>query len=147
MDPPQIIEQYSQFNFHYFPEGTHFCLRKELGDAVARSTGRLFWAPAPDFSASLLALAEMVEGRYCYIDSVLGFGGRSMQSNAAGLVKSADPEASGSRLKQFLAESDDDDSIFPHHSLKVPFYYNLHFAAISVLKRHYPDYSGLEMIC
>jgi glycosyltransferase involved in cell wall biosynthesis len=143
LDCGRVIAEYGKFNFRYFPEGTHFCLKRELGDHIIKATGRLFWPP-PDFAAPLLALAASNDGRYCYIDSVLGFGGRSLQSNAAGFVKRKDSDNS-KRMRQFHSEFKDDDSRFPFHDLRAPFYYNYHLSAIPILKKFYPEFAGLEV--
>jgi len=133
LDATRIIERYSSFEYAFFPEGTHFCIAKELGDRIIRDTGRLFWPPAPDFTAPLLALAA--GERYCYIDSILGFGGRSKNSNAA----SFSGRGSG-RIQQFFFEFGDQD-LYPHHPCKAKLYCNYHFAAHSLLRRFYPAFA------
>lgn len=144
LDPRAVIAEYAKFNYRYFPESTHFCLRKDLGDKIINTTGRLFWAPAPDFSAPLLALAAIENGQYCYIDSMLGFGGRSAHSNAAGLVRTSSSE-NAKRVKEFVSEFDGEDNLFPHHPLKIPFFYNTHLAAVSLLKKFYPQFADLKV--
>jgi len=144
LDSYRIIAAYAKFNFRYFPEGNHFCIAKELGDHVINTTGRLFWAPSPDFSAPLLALATAENARYCYVDSILGFGGRSKHSNAASFVRGVGSENS-KRIEEFHSEFGDEEDIFPHHPLRIPFYYNNHFASISLLKKFYPKFADVDI--
>ena len=143
LDTPGVIAAYARFDFRYFPKGTHFCIARELGEKVLGATGRLFWTPAPDFTGPLLALAAAENGRYCYIDSLLGFGGRSKRSNAAAFSQGAKPE-DGTTVKQFHSEFGDQE-IFPHHPLKAKFYCNYLIAGISLLKKFNPQFSSVEI--
>jgi glycosyltransferase involved in cell wall biosynthesis len=143
LDTRGVIAAYARFDFRYFPQGTHFCIAKELGEKVLSETGRLFWTPAPDFTAPLLALAATANGRYCYIDSVLGFGGRSKRSNAAAFSQGAKPE-DGKTIKQFHSEFGEQDT-YPHHPLKANFYCNYHYAGNSLLKKFYPQFADIEV--
>jgi hypothetical protein len=143
LDTPGVIAAYARFDFRYFPQGTHFCIARELGEKVLSETGRLFWTPAPDFTAPLLALAAAENGRYCYIDSILGFGGRSKRSNAAAFSQGAKPE-DGNTIKRFHSEFGEQDT-YPHHPLKANFYCNYHFAGSSLLKKFYPQYADVEV--
>ena len=143
LDTPGVIAAYARFDFRYFPQGTHFCIARELGEKVLSETGRLFWTPAPDFTAPLLALAAAENGRYCYINSILGFGGRSKRSNAAAFSQGAKPE-DGNTIKRFHSEFGEQDT-YPHHPLKVNFYCNYHFAGSSLLKKFYPQYANVEV--
>jgi hypothetical protein len=143
LDTPGVIAAYAKFDFRYFPQGTHFCIAKELGEKILSDTGRLFWTPAPDFTAPLLALAATTNGRYCYIDSILGFGGRSKRSNAAAFSQGAKPE-DGKTIKQFHSEFGQQDT-YPHHPLKANFYCNYHYAGNSLLKKFYPQFAGIEV--
>ena len=142
LDIPAVIARYARFDFEHFPRGTSFCIARELGENVRNLTGRLFWAPAPDFSAPLLALAAAENGQYCYIDSLLGFGGRSRASNAGGF--NAQNVEGTQRLNQFFSEFGDDD-VYPHHQLKANFYLNAHFATVSLLKKFYPRFADLSV--
>jgi glycosyltransferase involved in cell wall biosynthesis len=143
LDTPGVIAAYARFDFRYFPQGTHFCIAKELGESILGATGRLFWTPAPDFTAPLLALAAAENGRYCYIDSILGFGGRSKRSNAAAFSQGAKPE-DGKTIQQFHSEFGEQDT-YPHHPLKANFYCNYHFAGNSLLKKFYPQFASVEV--
>jgi len=134
LDPLRIVERYARFECHFFPEGTHCCIARELGERIMRDTGRLFWPPAPDFTASLLTLGA--GARYCYIDSMLGFGGRSRSSNAA----SVSGRPGEGRIQQFFSEFGDQD-MYPHHPCKAKLYCNYHFAAHSLLLKYYPAFS------
>jgi len=143
LDVRRVIEEFGKFDFRYFPDGTHFCIAKELGDKVLAATGRLFWPLAPDHTGPLLALAATANGRYCYIDSILGFGGRSKNSNAAGFVKTGKSE-NADRVKQFWSEFGNEDP-YPHHALKADFHLNGYLAAASLLKRFYPQFASVEI--
>lgn len=142
LDPKEVIAAYARFHFRFRPEATRSCISKQLGDKILKLTGRLFWAPSPDFSAPLLALA--CTNRYCYIDSALGFGGRSKHSNAASYIKTSASQRSN-RVEEFLSEFSDEDSKFPYHALKIPFYANFHLAPISVLKKYYPEFKDIKI--
>jgi hypothetical protein len=141
LDARELIAKFANFEFHFFPSGTHFCLSKELGDKVFSSTGRLFWPPAPDFTAPLLALAAN-RGKYCYIDAVLGFGGRSKNSNAASLNTDAKADYA-KRAIEFRSEFGRED-MYPFHSLKVSFYDNNFLAAMSLMHKFYPEVSNVK---
>jgi hypothetical protein len=132
LDSLRIAQRYDSFNFQYFPEGTHFCIAKDLGDRIVRETGHLFWPLAPDFTAPLLGLAT--GARYCYIDAILGFGGRSKSSNAASYSKTC--RGSG-RIQQFHSEFQGRDP-YPHHPCKANLYCNYLFAATSLVRKFYP---------
>ena len=127
LDPRCIIERYAGFDFDYFPEGTRFCVARELAAAVIKRTGRFFWPTCPDFSAPLLCLCEISSGDYVYLDAALSFGGRSAQSNAAAFLTGGDK----ARVESYFNEFQKTD-VYPFHEPKLPFYYNGQAAALSL---------------
>lgn len=107
IDSWRVMEAYAHLTIpRCFPLGTRICFSRQLGERVRRRVGRLFWAPFPDYSAPLLLLGLMDEReRYLYFDSLLGYGGRSRNSNAAATVPRERGRAGNvTRVQQFLDE-------------------------------------------
>jgi hypothetical protein len=142
IDPVKLLENYARLDFEFFPETTRVCLRRDLAERVIDKTGRLFWPAWPDFSPSTLCLADLRENEpYVYLDAMLSFGGRSKSSNAASFARGGD----NARVRSFMTEFDGED-VFPHHPLKLPFYYNGHAQALSLAKHFYPErLRGIDM--
>jgi glycosyltransferase involved in cell wall biosynthesis len=138
IDPAPVIGDYARLDFDFFPEGTRICLRRDLGLEVVRKTGRLFWPPYPDFSAPLMCLLLCKPGEYIYVDALLGFGGRSKDSNGGSWTTK---RATKDRAKSFFREFSDEE-IYPFHEPKLPFLYNGHAAALSVAKHFYSQEVG-----
>lgn len=138
LDPKRMIERYADLKFDFFPEATRFCIARDLAQKIINKTGRLFWPAYPDFTAALLALCECKAGDYVYLDSTLGFGGRSQYSNAASFMAGTDAK----RIKSFYSEFADDP--FPFHEPKFPFYFNGHAQALTLAK-HFYQLEGINL--
>ena len=134
IDPGRLVEQYARLDFAFFPEGTRVCMRRDLAEEIVRKTGRLYWPPYPDFSTSLMCLLLCAPGDYVYLDMLLGFGGRSANSNGGSFVRGGRNE----RVHSFFNEFSDEDP-YPFHEPKLPFLYNGHAAALSVAKHFFPE--------
>lgn len=140
MDLSQVIKDYARLDFDFFPEGTRFCLSHALAREIISKTGRLFWSPCPDFSAPLLALLLCKPGQYVYLDKLLGFGGRSQNSNGGAFARGGAPD----RVQKFYREFADEDP-YPFHEPKIEFMYNGHSAGLSVAKHFFPqELAGIE---
>lgn len=138
INPWRVIDAYAGLNIlRCFPQGTRICFSRELGQRVRKRVGRLFCAPYPDYSAPLLLLALM-EGqeRYLYFDSVLGYGGRSRNSNAAGFNPKENGRAGNTtRLQEFIDE---------HHAENL--FGDLEFRALSLTNGHAQTFALLRRL-
>lgn len=140
----RVIEEYASLSIvRCFPLGTRICFSRQLGERVRRRGGRLFWTPFPDYSAPLLLLALM-EGdeRYLYFDSVLGYGGRSRNSNAAATIPKERVRAGNStRVQKFLDEQGAENLIgdLEFQALSLT---NGHAQTLALLQRLLPEAFG-----
>ena len=137
----KVFEAYAALNIlRCFPLGTRVCFSRELGERVRKRVGRLFWTPYPDYSAPLLLLALM-EGheRYLYFDSVLGYGGRSRNSNAAATVPKEDGRAgNAARVQEFIDEHRA-ESMFGDLEFQALSLTNGHAQTLALLRRLLPE--------
>lgn len=119
-----------------FPSVVGFLVKREIGQAVADETGKFHWAPCPDISASLMALTRAGEGNYFYWDGIGAIGGRSGDSNIAGILSKG---AASGRVTEFIEEFSDNDEIFPDHDVRLHTITNFLAPAITQAKRQFPD--------
>ena len=138
VDSSKLIENCYKFNFDFLPEGTRFCISRKIIDLLVKRIGRLFWPCSPDFTAPLLLLGIIDDRKYIYIDSVLGFGGRSKYSNAAVFQKNRKKVGCSERVVEFVKEFGNTD-MFPYHDLKIMSFSNSHAAALSLAKGLLPE--------
>ena len=120
-----------------FPQGTRICFSRELADRAVAKTGRVFWPPYSDYSAPLLLLGLLEGERYIYWDALMGYGGRSLQSNAASLEKDGRKVGNQQRLRQYYEEFDRQD-IYPHQELKLRSLWNGHAETLNLLRHILP---------
>lgn len=138
IDPQAVFASYARLDIPVcFPQGTRICFSREIANRALSKTGRLFWPPYPDYSAPLLLLGLLQNQRYVYLDALLGYGGRSLQSNAASLEKDAGKVGNQERVRQFYDEFDQD--IYPHHELKLRSLWNGHAETFNLLRHILPD--------
>jgi glycosyltransferase involved in cell wall biosynthesis len=124
-----------------FPCMLNHVFRKEIGDAIRRDAGRLFWAPNPDISSSYLILGVARRGAYAFFDSFGAIGGRSRDSNLATLLSRGKATR---RLYDYVEEFRGQD-MFPHHEPKFVAMSNTLAATVSQAKATMPDYfAGLD---
>ncbi|MEM8811167.1 MAG: glycosyltransferase [Pseudomonadota bacterium] len=119
-----------------FPSVIGFLVKRDIGNAVIRETGRFHWAPCPDISASLMALVRAGQGRFYFWDGLGGLGGRSGDSNVASLLSKG---KASKRLREWLDEFPSGEERFPDHPYALESITNLLAAAITQTKTHYPE--------
>jgi hypothetical protein len=147
----KIFEAYTRLDItRCFPRGTQICFPKSLAQRVRERVGRLFWAPYPDYSAPLLLLALMKgEQRYLYFDALLGYGGRSKNSNAAATVpKEGGKAGSANRVKEYIQEHGD-EKLFSELEFQAFGLANGHAQTLAMSRRLLPDVFGpysLDMV-
>lgn len=131
----QMIKNFCQFNYSYFPNFGNFIFKKEVGVRIEKETGRFFWPLAPDYTSTLLLVcnAENIH----FMDIYGSFGGRSLKSNYHSLLTR---EEKG-RVIDFMDEFGDTDFV-PFHEPKIPSYWNYVAAPIAIAREYYPDKMG-----
>lgn len=131
ISPDQVIRDYTNCEFKYFPNLLQTCFSHALFNRAKEKAGKVF-VGAPDYSCPALLLMD-AKAKYVHVDAVLGFGGRSKISNAA--YSTSKDKSKAKRHKEFVAEFRNEDP-FPYHPLKIwaqdnivmaPFNYALHF--------------------
>jgi glycosyltransferase involved in cell wall biosynthesis len=141
LNPKNVIRRFVELDWRIFPFGTCYCLSRTMGERIIRDTGRLFWPTYPDFSSALLALVNVRPNGYVYVDSLLGYAGRSKFSNAAGFCREKKQGGDSDRLRSFFDEFGKEDK-YPYHDFKLPFSLNGQVAAFSLVKTKYPEASA-----
>lgn len=146
LNPKEEINLFFNKNYRFLPEGLRFCVSNKLIKLIKKRTGKFFWQPYPDFATPLFCLAELatIKKNFFYIDSFDGLGGRSKYSNAAGYCENKKIKGNSKRVKEYYEEMFKGNP-YPHHKLKVPFFFNGHFCAISVMKYYYPGFTDLKV--
>lgn len=141
VNPQTVLSEAASLEFGMFPTLLKTCFSRDLFRAVEAQTGRMFFA-APDFSCPMLLLMHD-RCNYLIIDSTLGFGGRSRNSNAAAVFSNrGDPL---SRMEEFCKEFKGEDP-FPHHEPKIWSPANANVAGFSFGKRLFPmSTRGIEI--
>ena len=130
----KVIKDYVNFEFQYFPNLLQTCYRNALYKRAKQKTGKVF-VGGPDFSCPLLLLMDS-KTKYVHIDAVLGFGGRSKESNGAYLTSK--DKSNAKRYKEFLAEFKNEDP-FPYHEPKTVSFANIFMASFSYARHYYPE--------
>jgi hypothetical protein len=144
INPWRVIEEYAHLNLvRCFPLGTRICFSRQVAERVRKRVGRLFWTPHPDYSAPLLLLALM-DGpeRYLYFDSLLGYGGRSRNSNAAATIPKEDGRAGNAvRVREFIHEHGA-ENLFGDLEFRAVSLTNGHAQTLALLRRLLPEAFG-----
>lgn len=136
VDKPTVVTEFCNFtNYRIFPNLLQTCFSLDLYRRVKERCGTMF-VGAPDWSCPFLLL--MNESAKCiYIDSTLGFGGRSQISNVA-YYESNVSQSQNDRMKDFVNELAAEFR-FPHHAPLITTVGNFTPAAFSYAKHFYPE--------
>jgi len=139
INPQAVFASYARLEIPVcFPQGTRICFSRRLADRAVAKTGRVFWPPYSDYSAPLLLLGVLEGERYIYWDALMGYGGRSLHSNAASLEKDGGKVGNQQRLRQYYEEFDRQD-IYPHQELKLRSLWNGHAETVNLLRHILPE--------
>jgi glycosyltransferase involved in cell wall biosynthesis len=144
IDPWRVIEKYARLNLvRCFPHGTRVCFSRQLAERARKRVGRIFWTPYPDYSASLLMLALMQgRERYVYFDSVLGYGGRSRNSNAAATVPKERGRAGNTARAKAFHEEHGAENMHADLEFQAVSLTNGHAQTLAMLRRLLPEAFG-----
>lgn len=146
IDPQAVFASYARLEIPpCFPQGTRICFSRALANRAVERTGRVFWAPYPDYSAPLLLLGLLGDKRYIYWDALGGFGGRSRESNAAAWDKEGGKAGSSQRAKDYFTELQQED-LYPHSPLKFKAYCNGHVETLNLLRGLLPEAAGRHQV-
>lgn len=146
IDPQTVFASYSRLEIPMcFPQGTRICFSRELANRAVARVGKLFWPPYPDYSAPLLLLALLERERYIYWDALVGYGGRSLNSNAAAWDKEGAKTGSSQRATDYFEELQQED-IYPNSELKIRAYSNGHVETLNLLRTLLPEVFGRYQI-
>lgn len=136
VDRQAVLEDFCAFrDYSFFPNLLQACFSLELYRKAKQRCGTVF-VGAPDWSCPFLLLMDE-NAKLVYIDSTLGYGGRSQMSNAA-YYENAANEFRNDRLTDFINELSADVR-FPYHSPQITTAGNFTPAAFSYAKHFYPD--------
>jgi len=139
INPHAVFAGYARLEIpSFFPQGTRICFSRRLADRAVAKTGRVFWPPYSDYSAPLLLLGLLQGERYIYWDALMGYGGRSLHSNAASLEKEGKKSVNEQRLRQYYKEFAKQD-LYPHQELKIRSLWNGHAATLNLLRHILPE--------
>jgi glycosyltransferase involved in cell wall biosynthesis len=130
-----VVELCNFTNYRIFPNLLQSCFSLDLYRRVKERCGTMF-VGAPDWSCPFLLLMDK-STKYIYIDSTLGFGGRSQTSNVA-YYESNVSQSQNERMKDFVNELAIEFR-FPHHSPLITTVGNFTPAAFSYAKHFYPE--------
>ncbi len=131
-----VIEDFCAFrDYSFFPNLLQACFSQALYRQAKQRCGTVF-VGAPDWSCPFLLLMDE-HAKLVYVDSTLGYGGRSQMSNAA-YYENAENEFRNLRLTDFINELSADVR-FPYHSPQITTPGNFTPAAFSYAKHFYPD--------
>ena len=131
-----MIKNYTNFNFHCFPNIHNFCFSTKLGKEVESKTGRLFWPMNPDYTSALLMLGFVNKDKVFWRDHLGSCGGRSINSNAASFYaeNKKREKTAFHTFKEEFAESD----LMPNHPYKLMSLINSYAAGLSLAKAVLP---------
>jgi len=139
IDPQALFASYARLSIPIcFPQGTRICFSRSLAERALTRVGRVFWPPHCDYSAPLLLLGLLQDERYIYLDALLGYGGRSSQSNAAAMEKQGSKTGNQERIRQYFDEFRQEE-IYQHHELKIRSLWNGYAATLNLLRRILPE--------
>jgi len=123
-----------------FPGVVNFMVKRALADQIRDRTGSFWWAPAPDISASTLALALAKPGGYVLWDGLGALGGRSRDSNLAGVLSRG---RRTNRVREWLDEYSDAEQRFPLHEIQIESLTNILAAALTQAQKLLPELSEM----
>ena len=135
VDKRLVIAQFCEFtNYTLFPNLLQTLFSIELFRKAKARCKRVF-VGAPDWSCPFVLLAED-SARLAYVDSTLGYGGRSRMSNVAYYADASD-EFQNQRITDFINELSAEVR-FPYHEPQITTQGNFLPAAFSYAKHYYP---------
>ena len=132
-----VIQSYCNFTgYQFFPLLFHSIYKRELITQVDRVVKHMF-VGAPDHSFPFLLLTQP-NASLCYVDMVLGFGGRSQNSNAAFYgAKEGRTKPNQKRHTEWATEMDSNTRL-PYHEPNINVPGNFVPAAFSYAKFFFP---------
>ncbi len=136
VDKRSVISDFCEFtNYAIFPNLGPTCFSLELFRKAKQKCGTVF-VGAPDWSCPFVLLMDD-SSKLVYVDSTLGYGGRSQMSNAA-YYESAANEFQNDRITDFVNELSAEVR-FPYHVPKITVAGNFMPAAFSYAKHFYGE--------
>lgn len=136
VDKQQVIADFCDFKtYRFFPNLLQSSFSFDLYQKAKERCGTVF-VGAPDWTCPFVVLMQD-SARLAYIDSTLGYGGRSQMSNAA-YYENNDNEHSNERLTQFINELSAEVR-FPYHVPQITVAGNFTPASFSFAKQFYPE--------
>jgi len=124
-------------DYKYFPSLLTCIFKRELYLSARGKVNRMF-VGAPDHSCAFLLLAQE-NAKLSYIDAVLGFGGRSENSNAAFYAAKENKKSKkNTRHVEWSTEMTEENRL-PHHKPDINAPSNYLSAAFSYAKFYYPN--------
>lgn len=124
-------------DYKYFPSLLTCIFKRELYLSARNKVNRLF-VGAPDHSCAMLLLAQE-KAKLCYVDAVLGFGGRSENSNAAFYAAKENKKIKKSTRHVEWSTEMTQENRLPHHKPDINAPSNYLSAAFSYAKFYYPN--------
>ena len=136
VDKRSVISDFCEFaNYAIFPNLLQACFGLELFRKAKQKCGTVF-VGAPDWSCPFVLLLDD-SAKLVYVDSTLGYGGRSQMSNAA-YYESAANKFQNDRITDFVNELSAEVR-FPCHEPKITTAGNFTPAAFSYAKHFYGE--------
>lgn len=133
-----VIQSFCDFaDYKYFPSLLTCVFKRDLYLSAHRVVHQMF-VGAPDHSCSFLLLAQP-EASLCFMDMVLGYGGRSENSNSA--FYAAKEKKSNKKKARHIEWSTEmsDETRLPHHKPDINTPGNFLPAAFSYAKFFFPE--------
>jgi glycosyltransferase involved in cell wall biosynthesis len=124
-------------DYKYFPSLLTCIFKRELYLSASKKVSRMF-VGSPDHSCAFLMLAQE-ESKLCFVDMVLGFGGRSENSNASFYAAKENKHSKKhTRHDEWSTEMTEENRL-PHHKPDINAPSNYISAAFSYAKFYFPD--------
>jgi len=137
VDKHSVISDFCEFtNYAIFPNLLQTCFSLELFRKAKKKCGTVF-VGAPDWSCPFVLLMDD-SAKLVYVDSTLGYGGRSQMSNVAYYFESAANTTQNDRITDFINELSAEVR-FPYHEPKITAAGNFTPAAFSYAKHFYDE--------
>lgn len=135
VDKFAVVAELCKFtNYKIFPNLLQSCFSLDLYRRVKKRCGTMF-VGSPDWSCPFLLLMDK-SVKFIYIDSTLGFGGRSQISNVVYYENNVS-KSQNDRMKDFVNELSTEFR-FPYHAPQITTVGNFTPAAFSYAKHFYP---------
>jgi glycosyltransferase involved in cell wall biosynthesis len=138
VDIDQVIRSFCNFSdYKYFPSLLASVFRRDLYLSAKKVVDHMF-VGAPDHSFAFLIMAQ-ANARLSYVDMVLGYGGRSENSNAAFYMPKEGNSANKKKKHTEWSSEMTDETRLPHHQPQINTPGNFLPAAFSYAKFFYPE--------